>query len=90
MTYNDPGGTSGYILKAYWLHRHAASVNILGHKLSRFGLSTLFEKIKTSKDLAFPETLADAWTILGTLSYHRSFVKNYSNIAKPLTDALCL
>ena len=81
---------AGLTLSETKCHFGYSNVKILGHRVTRFGLSTQAEKIKAIKDLPFPETLADAWTILGMLNYHRSFVKNYSIIARPLTDALCL
>jgi hypothetical protein len=81
---------AGLTLSESKCHFGYASVNILGHRITRFGLATQTEKVKAIKDLPFPTTLSDAWTILGTLNYHRAFIKNYSTIAKPLTDALCL
>ena len=86
----DALAEAGFTISEEKSHFGYSDINILGHKVSRLGLSTQDEKIKAIRDLPFPETLADAWTIFGTLNYHRGFVKNFSKIATPLTDALCL
>ena len=85
----DALAEAGFTISEAKSHFGYSYINILRHKVSRLRLSIQDEKIKAIRDLSFPETLADAWTIFGTLNYHRAFVKNFSKIATPLTDTLC-
>lgn len=64
------------------------SLKLLGHLVSRFGLSVQEEKIKAMMELPEPKTLGDLDKTLGFFGYYRSFVENYSQIAAPLTDML--
>jgi hypothetical protein len=62
------------------------SVICLGHKLSRDGISpdpANIEKIKSSKA---PENAKKLRTFLNLSGYYRQFVKDYSEVAKVLTD----
>jgi RNase H-like domain found in reverse transcriptase/Reverse transcriptase (RNA-dependent DNA polymerase)/Integrase zinc binding domain/Chromo (CHRromatin Organisation MOdifier) domain len=73
--------------KCHWAYE---SINLLGHKVSRFGLSTQREKVRAILEMNYPETVGDAWTILGEFGYHRKFVHGYSIMAASLTDDLGL
>ena len=62
------------------------SVVCLGHKLSREGVSpdpANIEKIKSWKP---PTTTKQVRAFLGLTGYYRSFIQNYSEIARCLTD----
>jgi hypothetical protein len=64
------------------------SVELLGHKVNRFGLSTQKAKVEAILQLPFPQTIKDAMIILGQFGYYRMFIQGYAEIAKPLTDGL--
>jgi len=46
-------------------------IRLLGHKVSRLGLSTQEEKVAAIMELQFPNTVGDAYVILGEFGYHR-------------------
>jgi hypothetical protein len=64
------------------------SIELLGHRISRFGLSTQAEKVAPINGLSFPRTIGQAMEILGTFNYYHEFIERYSEIALPLTQGL--
>ncbi len=63
-----------------------SEVTFLGHVASGDGVRpnpTLVEKIQNWKE---PCNVTEVRQYLGLCSYYRRFIKNFSNIAKPLTD----
>ena len=73
--------------KCHWAYE---SINLLGHRVSRFGLSTQREKVRAILEMEYPKTVGDAWIMLGEFGYHRKFVHGYSIMASALTDDLGL
>lgn len=61
-------------------------IKILGHRLSRYGLHTLQDKVKTIAELAKPTTMGALHRLLGMFSYYRNFIVDFAKIAKPLND----
>lgn len=64
------------------------SVKLLGHRISRFGLSTLEEKVVAITSLPYPHTIKDAQQVLGVFNYYRQFIPLFAWIASPLYDGL--
>ena len=62
--------------------------NYLGHVVSADGISTDPEKIQKVKDWKTPVNAKELLSFLGFASFYRRFVEKFSNIAKPLQDAL--
>ena len=62
------------------------SVICLGHKLSRDGISPDPANIEKIRNWQAPENAKKLRTFLGLSGYYRQFVKDYSEIAKILTD----
>ncbi|GBG70050.1 hypothetical protein CBR_g4878 [Chara braunii] len=58
----------------------------LGHEISADGLRPDDAKVASIRDWPRPQTVTEVRSFLGMTSYYRSFVKNYSTIASPLTD----
>ncbi len=54
------------------------SVELLGHLVDRFGLSTSNSKIAAINNINPPSTLAALETFVGLTGYYRQFVKNYA------------
>jgi hypothetical protein len=78
----------GFILEETKCHFCYDSIELLGHHISRLGLSTQAEKLKAILTVSFPETIKKAQEILGMFNYYRIFSKHFAWIAAPLYDGL--
>ncbi|GBG76707.1 hypothetical protein CBR_g22926 [Chara braunii] len=58
----------------------------LGHDISAEGLKPDDAKGASIRDLPRPQSVTEMRSFLGMTSYYRTFVKNYSIVAAPLTD----
>jgi hypothetical protein len=63
-----------------------SSIELLGHHVSRLGITTSAEKIKAMVEKAFPESLKLLECGLGLFNYYRRFIEKYAFIAKPLVE----
>ena len=61
---------------------------VLGHKISSAGIEVDRAKIKIIKKLPPPTTVKGVRGFLGYRGFYRRFIKNFSLIAKPLTQLL--
>jgi hypothetical protein len=66
---------------------HVQEVKFLGHLISPGQVRMDPDKLKAIRDWEFPETRKGMQSFLGLANYYRRFIRNYSKIAKPLTDA---
>lgn len=64
------------------------SIQLLGHRISRFGLATLSEKVAAITSLPFPKTLRQAQESIGLFNYYRIFIPHFSWLAAPLYNGL--
>lgn len=71
---------------AKWCHFFQTSVRYLGHVVSEHGVETDPEKIEAIKTWPCPKNLKELRSFLGFSGYYRRFIKDYSQIAKPLND----
>ena len=62
-------------------------VLVLGHVVTREGISTDPEKVRVIKEWPIPANATQLKAFLGTASYYRQFVPNYAQIACPLYRA---
>ena len=60
---------------------------VLGHVVTRDGISTDPEKVRVIKEWPVPEDESQLKAFLGTASYYRQFVPNYAEITAPLHSA---
>ncbi|GBG74708.1 hypothetical protein CBR_g19113 [Chara braunii] len=58
----------------------------LGHEISAEGLKPDDAKVASIRDWPRPQSVTEMRSFLGMTSYYRTFVKNYSMVAAPLTD----
>jgi hypothetical protein len=56
----------------------------LGHVISKNGIQTDPEKLRTIKEFPIPKDLTQLRGFIALASYYRKFVKNFSSIAEPL------
>ena len=63
-------------------------IKYLGHVVSKEGVSTDPDKIKSVTEWPQPTTLTEVRSFLGFVSYYRRFIPNFSTIAKPLNKLL--
>jgi hypothetical protein len=61
-----------------------SELKLLGMGLSKYGMFTLEDKVKTIRDLAPPTTIGELYRILGMFGYYRGFIRNFAKIARPL------
>jgi hypothetical protein len=64
------------------------SVGFLGHVVSGEGIEANPEKIEAIKQWPVPTCVKDVRAWLGLTGYYRRFVKDYAQIAQPLTELL--
>ena len=61
-------------------------VDYLGFEISSEGVHASPEKVKSVVEWPTPQSVHDVRAFLGLASYYRKFIRNFSNIARPLTD----
>lgn len=61
-------------------------VEYLGHIVSRDGVKPDPKKIKSIVEYPQPKTVKDIRAFLGLTGYYRRFIKNFADIAKPMTE----
>jgi len=60
------------------------SVSFLGHRLSSDGLSVEEDKVKCIREWPLPKNVRAIQSFIGTCSYYRKFIKNFSQILTEL------
>ena len=63
-------------------------INYLGHIISSHGLRPDPDKLKAVKEFPVPKNQKNIKQFLGLAGYYRRFIKNFAQIAKPLTNLL--
>ncbi|GBM36759.1 Retrovirus-related Pol polyprotein from transposon 17.6 [Araneus ventricosus] len=63
-------------------------LTILGHLVDEHGIYPDPQKTAAVTKFPVPENVSDVRSFLGLCSYYRRFIKNFSDIAKPLHDLL--
>lgn len=79
---------AGITLSPSKCHFFYSSIILLGHKVSRLGLSTHAEKVKAIMELTRPAKLSQLQTFLGMTVYFSAFIPYYSDICVPLFQLL--
>jgi hypothetical protein len=75
---------SGITLSPKKCHLFYSSILLLGHKVSRLGLSTHDEKVKAILELKEPTKVSELQTFLGMIVYFSAFIPYYASLARPL------
>ena len=79
---------AGITLSPKKCHLFYGSILLLGHKVSRLGLSTHLEKVKAIMELDRPKKLSQLQTFLGMVVYFAAFIPYYASICSPLFQML--
>jgi len=61
---------------------------VMGHEISRNGIKVVKAKIDIIAKLPIPKYVKDIWSFLGNVSFYQRFIKDFSKIARPLTNLL--
>jgi hypothetical protein len=86
---SEPLEKIGLILEETKCHFCYDNIELLGHHISRLGLSTQAEKVKAILAVPFPETIKKVQEILSMFNYYQIFIKHFIWItAAPLYDGL--
>ena len=78
----------GITLSPSKCHLFYGSILLLGHKVSRLGLSTHQEKVKAIVELEQPKKLSQLQAFLGMVVYFSAFIPFYASICAPLFQLL--
>jgi hypothetical protein len=68
----------------FWLNK----VGFLGHIISAKGVGVDPSKVESVTKWESPKNLGEIRSFLGLARYYRRFIKNFSKIAKPITELL--
>ena len=79
---------AGLTLSPTKCHLFYPSIVLLGHKVSRLGLSTHEEKVKAVLELERPSKVSQLQTFLGMLVYFSAFIPHYASTCAPLFQLL--
>ena len=63
-----------------------AEINYLGYVISPKGIKPDSDKVEIIKQLSAPKTVKETRSFLGTCGFYRRFIKNYAQVALPLTE----
>ena len=61
---------------------------MLGHKVSKKGIEVDKAKVNLISNLPMPSSVKQVRSFLGHASFHRRFIKDFSKLARPLTNLL--
>lgn len=79
---------AGLTLKGEKCQLGKAEVSYLGHKVGRGYRRPLEIKVAAISDYPRPVTKTDVRSFLGLTGYYQHYIRNFSEIASPLTDSL--
>ena len=77
---------AGLKLKTSKCHFFKQSIKYLGHIISAKGVHTDPDKISTVRDWPVPISAKELLSFLGFVGYYRRFIRNFSQIARPLYE----
>jgi transposase InsO family protein len=78
--------TFGLYCKLEKCYFDQTAVSYLGMDITANGIQMSNDKIQTIQDWTAPTTVKQVQSFLGYTNFYRKFIKNYSAIARPLTD----
>ena len=73
-------------LKASKCEFFRTKVEYLGHEVGRDGLRPSLSKVQALHDWKLPTDLTQVKSFLGFTSFYRRYIRNYSKLAKPLSE----
>ncbi len=80
--------SAGLKVKLEKCHFLQEKVIYLGHQIDSQGLRTVQSKVDVVKQFPKPTSVEKVRSFLGLTGYYRKFIKNYADIAQPLSSLL--
>ncbi len=74
----------GLKLKPKKCYLFQKEIDFLGRRVSGKGIDIQAEKVKTIQSWPSPSSKEEVASFLGTVNYHRDFIKDYAQISEPL------
>lgn len=71
-------------LSAPKAHVGYTEIKSLGHKVDRFGISSVEEKVSAIKNIRFPTNLSDLEKFIGLIGWFRRFIPGFALVVSPL------
>jgi hypothetical protein len=68
-------------------HFNQQQVKFLGHVVSAKGIGMHLDKVEAVTTRPEPTSKVELQSFLGLANYYRRFIKNFSSVVAPLTDA---
>ena len=63
-------------------------IELLGHIIERGRIRPQASKLEPLRSLETPKTVRDVQKVLGVLGYFRKFVRNYSDVSRPIYEVI--
>jgi hypothetical protein len=76
----------GLAVAAHKSFFHVKEVEFLGYIINANGVEMSTRKVEAVRSWETPKNLKDVQRFMGFANFYRRFIKNFSGVARPITD----